>query len=216
MSSICSWTWRKKLNSGSVSDFQSCLIWSTFLGYERTGPGEEDWITADGSEDFYTNWKNNEPDNEDDNEYCAEIDVEDDGEMSDVPCEYNKDQRGKGEGESKRHYTCRKEVGPGEFFFINIKDDKKGPKGKNKEQICECTENGAECEELSECPQFIRMEGEVTYANASAICAEHNGYVTFFEDEDEFEEFMEEDVKRKEWLGKKHRDTKKNELINVF
>merc|ERR1712176_1485292 len=49
--------------------------------------------------------------------------------------------------------------------------------------------------------EFVRMEGATTYDDAKRQCAEMNGHVAFFKDEDEFEKFMEDGNKRKEWLG---------------
>lgn len=148
-----------------------------WIGYERTGLGVDDWQTVDGSTDFFVEWKNGEPDNDDDNEFCAEIDIKKE-EMSDVDCN----------GKDKK-FSCRQELIAGEIIV------------KEKE-ICECTEDGIECERLSQCPEFVRMEGAITYAEAKAECAELNGHVAFFEDEDEFDKFMDDDnFKRKEWIG---------------
>ena len=111
------------------------------------------------------------------NEYCAEIDLKDE-EMSDVNCD-----------RKERKFSCRQELIPGE---IVVKD----------REICECTEDGVECERLTYCPEFVRMDNAATYDDAKVECAEMNGHVAFFEDEDEFDKFMDdENFKRKEWLG---------------
>ena len=98
--------------------------------------------------------------------------------MSDVSCDGR-----------DRKFSCRQDLIPGELI---IKD----------REICECTEDGVECERLTRCPEFLRMDGAVTYEEAKAQCAEMNGHIAFFEAEDEFDKFMEEpNFKRKEWIG---------------
>jgi hypothetical protein len=72
----------------------------------------------------------------------------------------------------------------------------------DENRVCECTENGMQCQTLSECPEFIKMDGEKTYAEAKAVCAELDGFVAFFKDDSEHAKYLEEDVTRKEWMGK--------------
>ena len=89
-------------------------------------------------------------------------------------------------------YTCthnENTLNPGEVVFEN-------------EQRCECTEDGLQCEDLTECPEFIRMDEKKNYADAKAVCSELGGFVSFFKDESEYEKYMSQDDLRTEWLGK--------------
>jgi hypothetical protein len=163
-------------SSGSVTVI-FIIFYTNDSGYERTGAGENDWQTVDNSTDFFAKWKDGEPDNDDENENCAEIDI-DEEEMSDVDCD-----------DKERKFSCRQDLIPGEII---VKD----------REICECTERGVECENLSRCPEFVRMDGAANYTEAKAQCAEMNGHVAFFEAVDEFDKFMDDDnFKRKEWIG---------------
>ena len=72
------------------------------------------------------------------------------------------------------------------------------------DEICECTEDGVECEELSNCPEFVRMDsGAKRYSEAKVECEALGGHVAFFKDQSEFDKFMG-GFKRKEHIGRRH------------
>ena len=147
------------------------------------------WTTADGSFSFYIKWQSGQPNIPayDMRFICPEIQFGGDIEagMNDQRCRLPTMDN----GDPEKNFSCRKTVTAGEVVT-----------GDNT--ICECTESGMQCESLTECPEFIKMEGEKTYAQAKAECAELGGFVAFFKDESEHEKYINEDVTRKEWLGK--------------
>merc|ERR1712037_175858 len=124
---------------------------------------------------------------------------------------------------SERHFTCHKTMNVGEFYMEGVNTCTCTPYGIDcaptytcthnentlnpgevvfeNEQRCECTEDGFQCEDLTECPEFIRMDEKKSYADAKAACAEIGGFVSFFKDESEYEKYMSQDDLRTEWLG---------------
>ena len=206
----------RNVPSGMVSSRQF-LAPSDFIflsGIKRESRYSSTWITSDGGTSSYKLWNYGEPNNVGSNEGCAEIKMASyNGRyLNDLPCDRSKP------------FTCYKTVAVGEKYidgddtctctstgvecapsYSCMYDSKTFTAGEvvtGDNTVCECTESGMQCESLTECPEFIKMEGEKTYAEAEAECAELGGFVAFFKDESEHEKYINEDVTRKEWMGK--------------
>ena len=48
-----------------------------------------------------------------------------------------------------------------------------------------------------------------TQAEAAQVCAENNGYLSFFKNEDEYNEYKKEALEEYEWLGTSYKIAKK-------
>ena len=200
-------------------EFQQFLAFSDLFslpGIKRESPTSSNWLNSEGGTTSYKNWKYGEPNNSYSNEGCAEIQMATTygRNMNDIRCDGSKP------------FTCFKTVAVGEeysqgdetctctsdgvvcrpsytcTYFDETLNAGESVVEADENRVCECTENGMQCQTLSECPEFIKMDGEKTYAEAKAECAELDGFVAFFKDESEHAKYLEEDVTRKEWMGK--------------
>ena len=190
------------------------LLLTNFLpGIKRESQSSSNWITSDGQTSSFKLWNWGEPNNSGNNEGCAEVN------MASITGRYLNDIACDG----VRPFSCFKILAIGEEYIDGTNTCTCTSSGVEcapsftctdngntvnpaqvvviDDQTCVCTENGFECQDLTECPEFIRMDEKKTYAEAKATCAEMGGFVSFFKDESEYEKYISED-NRNEWLGK--------------